>query len=644
MFMNDERETKELELGASNTEPQVSNENIDKKEQENRETKPAGSGNNSFYERKETKQGSSAVWYKDWRGKTLGLSLAALILIGAGIPAGMAAAGYFNVQDDNYNTAAKVDGYKTIKSELERAYDRGIIAHYEEMKNEGWYPSNQYENSKKEAEKNASNTIDDEKKSLKDSYGNTWEEEWDKSLQEKGFHTSGNGGEAEYKESLISSAYENNVRSIYTKKSNTLEKVGMNDTKDYIYASTAYTNNPENDNYQVVRNNNKNEDYDSYPYTPQDLMTIYLYAYQPIVFNNSLLPFSPVVGSNTEADIEGNNITMTNAQVKNAWALSTKVKEGKDYGTDNFGGVQSMNSITFSGQSLGEEADIAVLSKMSGNALGNSGTEISAIVDTAFSDAKLTTISSSSIDYMDEDQVKLFTDSLEASLSGKQLLNKVDATGTASSKRLYGVEGLIPDTISFVSTNGLNNIGVEIYGTALLLESLNEQAKDPNARDFDIWSSYTNWVTSSFKYITILDYFTDLKDDTNKSWFTYDNSQKVTGVNLEANDKLNEFIDEVNNKNEDLKGITKNDLKNVLISDISLDNLNSISTSYNEAKSFAKVHENYYVSFDDKADGVKNDIITFTTSTNLANFTENNFWTQINTKKQNEVILKGGDQ
>ncbi len=644
MFMNDERETKELELGASNTEPQVSNENIDKKEQENRETKPAGSGNNSFYERKETKQGSSAVWYKDWRGKTLGLSLAALILIGAGIPAGMAAAGYFNVQDDNYNTAAKVDGYKTIKSELERAYDRGIIAHYEEMKNEGWYPSNQYENSKKEAEKNASNTIDDEKKSLKDSYGNTWEEEWDKSLQEKGFHTSGNGGEAEYKESLISSAYENNVRSIYTKKSNTLEKVGMNDTKDYIYASTAYTNNPENDNYQVVRNNNKNEDYDSYSYTPQDLMTIYLYAYQPIVFNNSLLPFSPVVGSNTEADIEGNNITMTNAQVKNAWALSTKVKEGKDYGTDNFGGVQSMNSITFSGQSLGEEADIAVLSKMSGNALGNSGTEISAIVDTAFSDAKLTTISSSSIDYMDEDQVKLFTDSLEASLSGKQLLNKVDATGTASSKRLYGVEGLIPDTISFVSTNGLNNIGVEIYGTALLLESLNEQAKDPNARDFDIWSSYTNWVTSSFKYITILDYFTDLKDDTNKSWFTYDNSQKVTGVNLEANDKLNEFIDEVNNKNEDLKGITKNDLKNVLISDISLDNLNSISTSYNEAKSFAKVHENYYVSFDDKADGVKNDIITFTTSTNLANFTENNFWTQINTKKQNEVILKGGDQ
>ncbi len=644
MFMNDERETKELELGASNTEPQVSNENIDKKEQENRETKPAGSGNNSFYERKETKQGSSAVWYKDWRGKTLGLSLAALILIGAGIPAGMAAAGYFNVQDDNYNTAAKVDGYKTIKSELERAYDRGIIAHYEEMKNEGWYPSNQYENSKKEAEKNASNTIDDEKKSLKDSYGNTWEEEWDKSLQEKGFHTSGNGGEAEYKESLISSAYENNVRSIYTKKSNTLEKVGMNDTKDYIYASTAYTNNPENDNYQVVRNNNKNEDYDSYTYTPQDLMTIYLYAYQPIVFNNSLLPFSPVVGSNTEADIEGNNITMTNAQVKNAWALSTKVKEGKDYGTDNFGGVQSMNSITFSGQSLGEEADIAVLSKMSGNALGNSGTEISAIVDTAFSDAKLTTISSSSIDYMDEDQVKLFTDSLEASLSGKQLLNKVDATGTASSKRLYGVEGLIPDTISFVSTNGLNNIGVEIYGTALLLESLNEQAKDPNARDFDIWSSYTNWVTSSFKYITILDYFTDLKDDTNKSWFTYDNSQKVTGVNLEANDKLNEFIDEVNNKNEDLKGITKNDLKNVLISDISLDNLNSISTSYNEAKSFAKVHENYYVSFDDKADGVKNDIITFTTSTNLANFTENNFWTQINTKKQNEVILKGGDQ
>ncbi len=639
--MNDERETKELELGASNTEPQVSNENIDKKEQGNTETKPAGSGNNSFYERKETKQGSSAVWYKDWRGKTLGLSLAALILIGAGIPAGMAAAGYFNVQDDNYNTAAKVDGYKTIKSELERAYDRGIIAHYEEMKNEGWFPSNQYENSKKEAEKNASNTIDDEKKSLKDSYGNTWEEEWDKSLQEKGFHTSGNGGEAEYKESLISSAYENNVRSIYTKKSNTLEKVSMEDTKDYIYASTPYTiNNPENDNYQVVRNNNKNKDYDSYSYTPQDLMTIYLYAYQPIVFNNSLLPFTPVVGSNTEADIEGNNITMTNAQVKNAWALSTKVKEEKEYGTDNFGGVQSMNSITFSGQSLGEEADIAVLSKMKDNKLGNAGTEISTIVDTAFSKTGLTTISSSSIDYMDEDQVKLFADSLEASLSEKQLLNKVDATGTASSKRLYGVEGLIPDTISFVSSNGLNNIGVEIYGTDLLLESLNEQAKDPNARDFDIWSSYTNWVTSSFKYITILDYFTDLNDESNKSWFIYDNSQKATGVNLKPNDKLNEFVVEVNNKNEDLT-ISQDDLKNVLISDISLDNLNSISTSYNEAKSFAKVHENYYESFDTT---VKKEILDFTTSTNLAMFTEKNFWTPISTKKQNEVILKGGDQ
>ncbi len=633
MFMNDEREIKELELGASTTEPQVSNENIDKKEEENRETKPAGSGNNSFYERKETKQGSSAVWYKDWRGKTLGLSLAALILIGAGIPAGMAAAGYFNVQDDSYGTANKVEGYKTVKSELERAYDRGIISHYEEMKNEGWFPSNQYENSKKEAEKNASNTIDDEKKSLKDSYGNTWEEEWDKSLQEKGFHTSGNGGEAEYKESLISSAYENNVRSIYTKKTNTLEKTEV--TTNYVYSSSYSTKN----NYQVVRNDNKNEAYDSYSYTPQDLMTIYLYSYQPIVFNNSLLPFTPVVGSNTESDIEGNNITMTNAQVKNAWALSTKVEKDKDYGTDNFGGVQSMNSITFSGQSLGEEADIAVLSKMKDNKLGNTGKEINTMVNSAFSASGLGTISSSSIDYMDEDQVKKFADSLESSLAAKNILNKVDASGSTSDKRVYGVGGIIPDTISFVSTNGLNNIGVEIYGTDLLLESLNEQAKDPDARDFDIWSSYTNWVTSSFKYITILDYFTDLNDENNKSWFTYDSSQKVTGLNLKANDKLNEFIDEVNNKNEDLT-ISQDDLKNVLISDISLDNLNSISTSYNEAKSFAKVHENYYASFDT----VKGDILDFTSSTNLAKFTENNFWTQINNKKQNEVILKGGDQ
>ncbi len=622
MTNNNENETKELSFGSSNEENQSKPQ-----EKEGKPTPNEMSGGNSFYDRKEDSNKEGTVWYKDWRGKTLGLSLAALILIGAGIPAGMAAAGYFSVKDEEYPISdITTSELKMANEELDRLFDKAIIDHFEDVRNEGWISNNTYEDSKEEAEKQADETIDEEIKALKKTYGNTWEEEWDEDLKDKGFHTKANGGEDEYRDSLVSSYYESTIQAIYTNKNKITER--END-----YSGDARYQSSEEDRYKrttYVLNTYENETYDGvdveYTYTPQDLMDMYLYTYQPVVFNNALLPFTPVVGSSTEASIQGNNIIMTNDDVYNMWLLALQPEQMRD---QKFSGVMSANAISFSGQSLGEEADIAVMLKiMDSSALSSSANNLTTIVENTFGVAagSLNTITPSEIEYYDDDEIKNIQSNLEKELVTAELLNSVDA-GVATGYRKAGSTSILEDHVSFVSTNGLNIIGKEVYGEEILIEQLdfmNKSTNDP--RDFDIWNSYTTWFSNSFKKITIIDY---LSNSTADGWF---NDKKSHNLTWDA--------DNVANISEEFEG-KENVLAYALFQDVIDSQLDLMQSTYIEAESFFETNKKYY-DYDTFIETTGYELMSYYTTTNIGEKVH----TIVNppAAKADTILTKGDDQ
>ncbi|BDU67813.1 MAG: hypothetical protein TYPL_4660 [Candidatus Tyloplasma litorale] len=517
------------------------------------------SGGNSFYERISI-DNKKTSWTSDWRGKTLSFFVSAAVLIGLAIPSGMAATGYFasykgestiigNGNPDNEDT-----NYSDAMNELSRLKDEAIIYHYEEMVNEGWITQTQYDDDIEEAEDNADDQIKNKKDSLQEQYGDSYEDEWDNTLQEMGFHIASENGEEEYKDSLISDSIESKVKSTYTSQNSLTQVIPVSSDNDSaIYSSETNESRGrktiiENQSpiyYSAVENDDSDDPFVT-TFTPQDLTTLYLLTYRPLIFNNTLLPFTPVAGSsNSEVDITGSNISMTNDNIASAKAFYDLISNGYTPTATNYGNIQSTYDISFESESLGLEADTAIEMALAGE-YTVATTTLDTMIDTAFAASSnlglddyegdyegANDITSEEISNMNSIQVTAFETALSKDLIENGLL---DDGNEATKYRNFSTIGLIDNqTVSFVSTNGLHNIGIQFEGKEIVEEQLNNINKNPNSIDVGFIESFNSWFENAFNYIIIIDYLSDPVDDS--GWFTYsgfdENNYPKIGLNLE---------------------------------------------------------------------------------------------------------------
>lgn len=547
---------------------------------------------NSFYERQDDVEKTS--WVKDWRGKTLMFLAATLVLIGVGIPIGMLSVGYFeNIRDEDYDVD-EVDNveFSLATDELSRIKDQALLEHYELMIDEGWITQTQYDNDIENAEETADDQVKNEKDSIKDEYGNTWKDEWDQSLQEKGFHTSDNNGEQEYKDSIIASTIETKIKTTYTSTNVLTQQVSSSDNVTY------YSDVSDDGKYLIIENrdriyyrNKDDADYHYYSpsFTPEDLVTLYLLTYQPIVFNNTLLPFTPVLGNSDTSDVNGSNLTVTNDNILSIWSFYKMLTTGSDFSpkAKNYGGIQSKYDITFTDQSLGSEVDNAVNFYLSGSSESvSSTTNLESIISLAFASMTVddgdenydvNDITSTEISNLNDDNLVQFANSLRDSLVSVGLMSK------SESKKNFSIVGLINDNIvSVVSTNGLNNIGVQFEGDEIVKEQLNSNNMITNSIDLGFADSFGTWFDSAFDYIITIDYLTNPKDN-GLGWFDEENNK----FNLEL--RKNEDGTNFYTPEEDVNYLIK-----VFLIDLWIDEKKVISENYNSMQDFYETNWKYY--------------------------------------------------
>lgn len=621
MYTNEDRETKELLFGESNADTPVSSSPEG--------NKPSG-GDNSFYDRQQNKK-TNTVWYKDWRGKTLGISLAALVLIGVGIPSGMAAAGYWakykGDQTNITNNDSIVTDYTKAMNEVEIQYDKAILAHYDVLVEEGYITQSAHDKKLDDAKKTANDTIDNKKEELKDQYGNTWKEKYDDFLQSSGFHTSSKNGEDEWRDSQVADAIESKVKDQYNEKLDLISYSSDNSDKQYVSTETN-----KHGKYAYIENGYKNDDYAGYSYTSQDLVTLYLLTYQPIVFNNSLLPFLPVEGANDEeANIQGDNVYMTNDDVMSAWSFYKEFTSGSfEQAAANYGGIQSKYNISFSSQSLGENADMAVELGLSGNS-EDAGLTIDTLFSTAWTasgvSTDVTSITSTDIRDMNSTQVEAFSKSISDQLKTAGLLTAANG----KTYRKFSTNGVVEkNTVSFVDTNGLNNIGIQTEGKDLIIDQLDNYAGVNGSIDYDLVASYSSWLESSFKYITLIDYFTDVTGD---SWFDY-TGLKLT---LSTNDNWTNLAETLTND-----GLDQNKFLLALATDPAVNSLNAQTSVYTEAEAFVEANQRDYDKSKFDSD-VANELSTYTSTANMSKFSDEYFKKVLalgaGTRTNNKIII-----
>lgn len=103
---------------------------------------------------------------------------------------------------------------------------------------------NQVQSNKEKIIKDKQKEINTEKENLRDSEGKNWKEAWDKSLIDKGFATSDNGGEDQYLDSLVSAELQQDVVDAFTGNgyiTGIIETVPAAEKDNYEFVSSEFT-------------------------------------------------------------------------------------------------------------------------------------------------------------------------------------------------------------------------------------------------------------------------------------------------------------------------------------------------------------------------------------------------------------------
>ncbi len=508
---------------------------VDQPKEEN--TPKEDKGGNSFYEggSKQTK----TKWTKDWRAKALGVSIAALVLIGAAIPSGMAMSKYFEHYDMSHTFGGN-DLTSLITNEINSAKDRAVIDRFDKLNKEGYLDNGAYNSLKEKAKDAADKKIKDEKASIKKQYGSTWKEEWSKELNDKGF-----SDENEYKDSIMSDRYVSIITPFYNTKAWTNIKVTKDEYKanGYTYHSSAVAST--DNEYRVIANDSPGGNTDKFEdggitsggtkhrlyLTPQNLVAAYLDIYKPISLNQSPLDFVPTKGSDAAdgtPDITADTIKITQDNLKMFLALYNAL-EPTNPGSPGISSFKPDDTDTLGIKSLSQfdmgnaNANFAIYSEL---ATSTSSKEMEDVIrplikSTVETNSTGVFIDKLQPDKVNSDQLKIMGTNLVGELKKPDigLIESISGTPSRKSGLLLKENGEY--YISYLTTEGLKMIGLNNfdigttiysdYGKNLINDSLDIQAGISNSDivDTKIYDSYSTWVSNNIKDILLLTWIND---------------------------------------------------------------------------------------------------------------------------------------
>lgn len=516
MDYNNEKKTKELELGkdTSTTEEQKVNQTTKSKGRVVNENDA-----NSFYDGGSDKDGSA--WLTDWRGKTLIFLIILLILIGIAIPSGMAIAGYFSQENQDY-PFSDIDDDSQVAKDFKNIQNDAIVDYLDELYAQGFYSEKYFKKLKKDAKEDVDDQIEEEKDEAKDTYGDEYSDPWNHSLEEKGFNN-----EDQYRASLLSSKYRTEEikkivnKSYFTKTAYKDEEVKTTDVPLYQSEKTGGRN-----RYKYISDDDAiktfiktDADYDGDIISPEDLMNLYLYVYQPVVFNASTLDFT-TKGTDGSTTLDPFSVSLTNDQLLNFWNLSqlgdTKF-EPQNY---KDGEIQSMTGI-----STTSAEDLALYSAKSESFTDTAAWDSFTTTDPGFM-ASVSALDRDTVLGMPDNDLGDISKLLLTSLQGSYLLDTPASKADAVSyeRPLYSMAKLGGDDtssrddasvgnqyVTYFDTDGLHIIGVTENGNSkdhqtIVTNYLNLSNKSGNYSDLEdtgLWDSYSSFVTNNFNYIIL---------------------------------------------------------------------------------------------------------------------------------------------
>ena len=649
-----DRETKELKV---DKEPEIKDSNKEK------ESAPQSGGkpDNSFYERAEERATTS--WYKDWRGKTLGITFSILILFGVGIPVGMAATKYFenyngdqtiiNIDDDNFT-------YEKAKNDLDNYLDQSYISFYNDMQVQGYVSEDKYDSDVENATDNADDTIKTEKESLESTYGNTWEDEWGTELDSYGYSGSIDEQEQQYKDSLIADELKTKITTVFNSNTTLFTKTIDDPSKfDNIPLYVSSEDKHEGYSYFYYVNNltpaevegTLSDEATDFYMTPENLIHLYVLTYQPIIFTDSIAPFTPQDTSGTNST-DASTITVTNDDIYylynfvNAYNADGSFNPAPNSETE----IQSMSSLSLSSSSSDDSgdtttsslADVSVYASYYnnfgfGDSIVNTLDESPGeVINQAFINGlgveNASVLTATDIDELVETQRTDFGNALKNSLLENGLINgkyfdietgEPDSTTDEVEYRNFATKYNNPedekDYAVYVDVDGLHVVGELMQDDEIVVEYLNELNNIDDSIETGFKDSFNTWLTTNFDYILFLNDLISLS-----------NSNSEDSLDEEQLTTLKEY-------------------SFVFWNEISIDSITKLNTKYNEAKTYYTSTNKSQYDQDSWTDSFNQQYVSILADNNnlyqFSTYIYDSVFGNIFASNENEtIIIKGDDE
>ena len=509
MNNKNEKKIKELELGTDTT----SNTQEINSDKETKSTDITINENNqnSFYDGGTNK--SVSAWTKDWRGKTLIFFTLLLIILGIAIPSGMAAAGYFNNGKNKVPNFTSEEQELQVKKDIKHMMDIAISNNYDAMIEQGYWDKKTAKNKLEDIENDIDDQIQKEKDSLKnDTYGNTWKDEWTKSLFNKGFDT-----EEEYRTSLKASKLKDEQVSSYTSTSLYTSKGEFKST-NYEYVSGEDSNKKityiNNDEGILKENNNTVYNGEINIISPEDLTKLYVTYYQPLAFNSSIIELT-TIGNDGSQTIAPDLISVTKENLqklrhlKNSLNNKTLVPQNKIEGS-----IQSRSNIN-----LSPAANAAIYSYIAAATIENDGGLFNYVVqdENNFYDNEQQ-INSLTTTELEKEAKNLFTKLHYFQNDGKRSLYFTENAADSNSRKNGDYNN--QTYISYLDTDGIHYIGLTAAGETLVTNFLNKKNKTVDNSDISFneipdlgfQDSLNSFITKNAETIILLNQIYDFEN------------------------------------------------------------------------------------------------------------------------------------
>ena len=266
------------------------------------------------------------------------------------------------------------------------------------------------------------------------------------------------------------------------------------------------------------------------------------------IFNHSRLPFT-LEGDNP---LEATSLTVTHENLKAAHGFFKEL-DGGDFkpAAQINNGIQSTYNIN-----LGENIDNStVINFLASTTTTSSSIDIKKMINDAFlkvveasSEEEIELIGTDAGSMTSSDLIRIsqnttltnkFENNLYTSLINSNLLTPIGTPRDfASTVTINGKEYVV-----YVSSKGLQLVGQQIEGSEIIINQLNkENDVDDFKIDYDLFNSFSTWLTDNYENILVLDYLTDSIDD--KGWFNIDVSSDMITPNLEINENFNTLEEE----------------------------------------------------------------------------------------------------